>query len=516
MKTILIIILLSTVTLARTRKQVVHEKPVAPTIKDSSLKNQLSNALNLAQSGQYQPAAQALFNLVRRPELANERPQIKYILGKMLQEMKYSQVAAYQYVDVIRSGNQRYLKKAIEELSLVADSLGDDTLLNYAVSKVDVNDFPENNKDMIYFRIGEIKLKNKDYEDAVNSFGKVSFGSSYNNQALYNKALAYLEMNKTEPALATFKQLIEHRSSGLITDTNRIAAQMGMARAYYQKQDWDTAIEMYAQVPRDHFMWHDALFEQSWAMLRGARFRSALSNFQSLHSAYYDDFYIPESLLLRAIVYLYICKYDEMEKVLTLFEKTYEPVKARISNFLNNNSEAISYYNELEKKIFDRKLDGNSSSLKLPYLVLKNIGEEGDVRRSVNYLKKIQDEKMSIESGGSFRVSGLGQYSVRVLNTRIKNTKILIGDLVKIHLQNMKEDLLDLFEQSSFIRYEMINGKKELLRKKIGGRDLPSPIDNQLDREFYIENGFEFYPFKGEYWLDEVGNYHYLGKQSCE
>ncbi len=328
--------------------------------------------------------------------------------------------------------------------------------------------------------------------------------------------MAYLEMNKTEPALATFKQLIEHRSNGPVTDTNKIAAQMGMARAYYQKQDWDTAIEMYAQIPRDHFMWHDALFEQSWAMLRGARFRSALSNFQSLHSAYYDDFYIPESLLLRAIVYLYICKYDEMEKVLTLFEKTYEPVKAKISNFLNNNSEAISYYNELEKKLFDKKLDGNSGSLKIPYLVLKNIGEEGDVRRSLNYLKKIQDEKTSIESSGSYRGSGLGQYSVRVLNTRIKNTKVLIGDLVKIHLQNMKEDLLDLFEQSSFIRYEMINGKKELLRKKIGGRDLPSPIDNQLDREFYIENGFEFYPFKGEYWLDEIGNYHYLGKQSCE
>lgn len=516
MKKIIFILLVSVIAFARTKKKVIREKPAMSAIKDNSLRGQLSNALSLAQSGQYQPAAQALFNLLKRSELQNERPQIKYILGKMLVEMKYPQVAAYQFVDVIRSGNQKYLKKAIEELSLVADSLGDDTLLNYAVSKVDVNDFPEKNKDMIYFRIGEIKLKTKNYEDAANAFGKVTFGSSYNNQALYNKGLAYLEMNKVDAAISIFQQIIEHRAKGPVTDTNKVAAQIALARSYYQKQDWDTAIEAYSQIPRDHFIWHDALFEQSWAMLRGARFRSALSNFQSLHSSYYDDFYIPESLLLRSIVYLYICKYDEMEKVLTLFEKTYEPVKARIGSFLNNNSESISYYLELEKKLNAKKSEDVLGTLKLPYLVIKNVSDEGDVRRSLNYLKKLQDEKLAIEASGSYRASGLGQYSIRVLNTRIKNTKVLIGDMIKVHLQNMKDELLDLFEQSSFIRYEMINGKKESLRKRIGGRDLPATIDNQIDREFYIENGFEFYPFQGEYWLDEIGNYHFLGKQSCE
>ncbi|MCK6598517.1 MAG: hypothetical protein L6Q37_09160 [Bdellovibrionaceae bacterium] len=111
----------------KTKRKIITSKP-GSVVRESGLKGQLSNALSLAQSGQYQPAAQALFNLVKRPELENERPQIKYILGKMLVEMKYSQVAAYQFVDVIRSGNNRYIKKAIEELSLVADSLGDDLL----------------------------------------------------------------------------------------------------------------------------------------------------------------------------------------------------------------------------------------------------------------------------------------------------------------------------------------------------------------------------------------------------
>ncbi|OYZ21435.1 MAG: hypothetical protein B7Y39_09225 [Bdellovibrio sp. 28-41-41] len=499
---------------AKTTRKVIRTQPTSG-IRDSSLKQQLSNALALAQSGQYQPAAQSLFNLVRRKEFESERPQIKYILGKMLVAMNYSQVAAYQFVDVIRSDNNRYLKKAIEELSIVADGLGDDTLLNYAVSKVDVNDFPEKNKDMIYFRIGEIKLKNKKFEDAAQAFNRVNVGSSYNNQALYLKALSYLEMNKPDPAISVFQQLLDHRKNNGITDTNRVSALIGIARALYQKQDWDSSIEAYSNVPRDHFYWHDALFEQSWAMFRGARFRSALSNFQSLHSAYYEDFYIPESLLLRAIVYLYVCKYDEMEKVLSLYNSIYEPVRLKISSFLNSNTEPGSYYVEFEKALGLKKKD-EGVLYKLPYMVLKNLREEGDVKRSLNYLKKIQEEKNRIETSGSFRVSGLGQYSVRVLNTRIKNTKILIGEMVKVHLQNMSDELKDLSEQASFINYERLSSKKDSAKKKIAGKDLPQMIDSNIDREFYVQNGFEFYPFKGEFWLDEIGNYHYLGTQSCE
>ena len=68
-----------------------------------------------------------------------------------------------------------------------------------------------------------------------------------------------------------------------------------------------------------------------------------------------------------------------------------------------------------------------------------------------------------------------------------------------------------------FIRYEMITGRKDTLKKKIAGKETESQqIDEKNDRQFYIQNGYEYYPFQGEYWLDEVGNYHFLGKQSCE
>ncbi len=482
--------------------------------REAVLRNQLSNALRMAQGGQYESAANALFSLSRRPELAADRPQIKYILGTMLIELKLYQTAAFQFVDVIRLKHPKYSKLAIEKLSIVADSLGDDTILNYAISRVDLNDFPSNLRDMINYRLGEIKLRSRENSQAAELFGRVGFGSSYYYQALFNKGLAEMEANQPALAVGTYTKMLDARRKAPVTDTNKVAAQLALARALYQKQDWEASIEAYSQVPRDTVLWHDAVFEQSWAMLRAARFRSALSNFQTLHSAYYEDFYMPESLLLRAIVYLYICKYDEMEKVLSLFEKTYGPVRTKIGDFMKSTNDGAAFYNEVEKAHVIKTTE-RSANLRLPYIVLRNVLDQGDVKRSMHYLEKLNAEKARVESNSAFRASALGQYALKILANRSRNTKLAVGDMAKAHLQNMRVELRDLYEQAGFIRYEMITGRKESIKKKIAGKDLEQ-IDDSIDRQFYIQNGYEYYPFKGEYWLDEVGNYHYLGKQSCE
>lgn len=494
-------------------KKTVQRK--APVSREGQLKTQLSNALRMAQNGQYANAANNLFTLGRRPELAAERPQIKYILGTMLMELKLYQTAAFQFVDVIRTNNSKYTKLAVEKLSIVADTLGDDTILNYAISRVDVNDMSSTQKDMIYLRLGEIKQRNRDFAKAADLYSHVSPDSNYYYQAIYRKALSELESNQVSMGIETLKKMLESRSNAPVTDVNRVEAQLGLARALYQKQDWEGSIEAYSAVPRDTLMWHDAVFEQTWAMLRAARFRSALSNFQTLHSAYYEDFYMPESLLLRSIVYLYICKYDEMEKVLSLFENTYGPVRVKIGDFIKQTNDANAYYAEVEKAHLMKTKD-KSSNFRLPYIVSRNVLDQGDVKRSMYYLGKLAAEKAKIEASPSFRSSALGQYALKIIANRSKNTKFAIGDMVKAHLLNMRVELRDLYEQAGFIRYEMINGRKESVKKKIAGKDISNQIDDEVDRKFYIENGYQYYPFQGEFWLDEVGNYHYLGKQSCE
>ncbi len=490
--------------------------PQAPTVSAASQK-MLSEALNMAKNSQYEQAAVRLFALSRRADLAEEKMQIKYILGVCLLEMKLYQTAAFQFVDVIRNGNSKYTKQSIEKLSIAADELSDDTLLNYAVTKVQLDDFPEKYKDMIYYRLGEIKLKNGQFDQAAQAFGKVGTTSRYFAQAKFNRGRAFLENKQTNEALRAFQSLLASRGSAYVTDTNRVAAEVAIARTYYQAQQWDEALEWYRKVPRDTDLWHEVLFEESWADLRAAKFRSALSNFQSLHSSYYEDYYIPESLLLRAIVYLYICKYDEMDKVLGLFEKTYGPVRASLGEFMAGNQDPMTYYQEVERAVQIRKDGKAPSGLRIPYVIARHITNEGNVKRAFSYIRNLNEEKRRLDSLQTLSKNQLGAYANKIISNRVRNTRVSIGEMARNHIVSMRNELHDLYEQAGFIRYEMINGQKEQLKKKIAGKDISSKqIDENVNREFYIQNGYEYWPFDGEYWLDEIGNYHYLGKQSCE
>jgi tetratricopeptide (TPR) repeat protein len=483
----------------------------------SSGQRQLTEALALVRSGQYQKAAPILYTLSKRPEFESERMQIKYILGTALSELGLHQTAAFQFVDVIRNGGSKYVRQSIERLSLAADTLGDDTLLNYAVSKVRIDEYPENQREIIYYRLGEIKLRNGEHQAAADLFSKVSSQSRYALTARFNRGLALLEGGKAAEALPMFQSILKVRMSAPVTDVNRVAAQLAIARTYYQMQDWDRAIAAYREIPRDSEYWHDALFESSWATLRGARFRSTLSNLQSLHSAYYEDTFVPESLLVRSIVYLYICKFDETEKTLELFEKQYAPVRTALDRFLQRTTDSLSYFQEAEKVYYARRDQKVAQGMRVPYMIAKAALDEGNVKRVFGYLKALHDEKTKIESLPAIQRSSLGAYAMKVLASRFKNSKNAAGDLIKAHMVNMKNSLTDFFEQASFVRYEMINGKKEILKKKIAGKGLvKSQIDEDVDRVFYSENGYEYWPFQGEYWLDEIGNYHYLGQQSCE
>jgi hypothetical protein len=497
--------------LAQNRRQV--RRPRAQTSVSD-----FKNALALSRSGKYAEASQILFRMIYNPRYRSQAPRIRYILGLNLWKMKLYQLAAFQFISVVKDGNGKYVNLALGKLSLVANILGDDSLLNYAISRVKVSQFPANQRDMLYFRIGEYQQRSGQYAAAADSFGRVARGSSLYSKAKYQQGLAYDLSGKTGQGLQSFEQMRLANEGKSPTDPAYVGALMGMARTYYQMKNWDQAIEYYRQVPRDSLFWHDTLFESSWAMLRSGRFRSALSNFQSLHSAYYEGYYLPESLLLRGIVYLYICKFDEIEKVLDLFQKQYKPVYKKVDALLNLRSDPSVYFNMMVQLMIQKKrgqIDPNSA---LPYVVAQKISQEGDYQNSYGYIRMLLQERHIFNSlPAAWKSDSIGSYAKKVLDTRLSKAKSKAGRQIKNHLLAVKKELVELFEQEGFIRFEALNSKKEELKKEIAGKDVATKqVDENRARDFYIQNGYQYWPFDGEYWLDEIGNYHYVGTQSCK
>lgn len=478
----------------------------------------------LATTGQYQEASKLLFSISRNPKNASEAAQLKYMLGLMLMELKLYQVASFVFYDVIdeeirRNGDGKYLRQSLGKLSYLSNILDSDVLLKYAVSRIQINQFPAESRDLFFYRYGELKLKEGSFEEAAKAFSKVDPDSNVYPQALYRQGLAYAEDDKLGKAIAAFEELLNRNQDKPVTDVNRVNANLGLARLYYQNKKWDTSLNYYRQIPRDTLQWHDALFEMSWAMMMSGQFRSASSNFHTLHSPYYDDQYAPESLLLRAIVYLYICRYDEMEKVLDLFDRIYKPVLANTTKMLERSEDSRIYWDEVKRTIDERKDKKAKKSFKrLNDIVMSSILKQSLIRSNVHYYEMLSNEsQLMSKMTPDWQQSAMGKFSKRIIERRRASTQDLVGKLTRNHLLKMKSELRDFFEQNDFLKLEMLGGKKEVVAKEISGRKIPrKQITDDASRNFFIANGFEYWPFQGEYWLDELGNYHYVGVQACE
>ncbi len=477
----------------------------------------LRKVVNIIEKGNYFLGSRELYRLSRLSAYKGKRIQIRYTLGIAFLEMKLYHLASLQFIYVIKKTKGNYRKKSLEKLSFILNYFEDDQLFCPLSASVKGRDYPISARDQLNFYFGKCAYAGKKFDKAQRHFAKVSKKFPFYSKVLYYRGLSYAEQNEIRQSVSVFKDLASMRQG--ITDTNRVAALMGLARVLYQGKRFDDSIRIYRSVPKDTIYFHPSLLENSWNYLRSGKFRSALSNFQTLHSAFYKDHYQPESFILRAYVYLYICKYYEMEKVLDFFNAVYLPILKEVNRSLKWGTS----YNSYLKAVLDARrnkregLDFSDGS-DLPEVVMDRIAQNDTFRSLMAYLEKLKEEKALVESfSASWRKNRVGRNAQYVLNRRIAATQKAAGREIRKTLLEVREELKRLSTSEQYLRYDMLKGKREFLKKKIARKYLDKlQIDEKISRNYYVQNGYEYWPFDGEAWLDELGNYHYLGKQNCE
>lgn len=477
----------------------------------------LRKVLNIIDKGNYMLGSRELYRLSRGSVYKGKRVQIKYILGIAFLEMKLYHLASFQFVYVIKRSRGDYKKKSLEKFSLILDYFQDDRLFCPLSSHVRESEYPNSVRNQLNFYFGKCAFAERNFKKARYHFSKISSQSPSYSRALYYRGLSYAEQNRVRKSVETFKDLASLQKG--ITATNRVAALMGLARVLYQGRKFEDSIKIYRSIPRDTIYFHDALMENSWNYLRSGKFRSALSNFQTLHSVFYKDRYQPESLILRAYVYLYVCKYYEMEKVLDFFNAVYMPLLKSVNGSLRWGTSYNSYVKAAlsARRNKEQGLELNDGSA-LPEVIMDRVMKNANFLSLVNYLDKLQEEKALLDTFPSeWRRDRIGRNANYILNRRIASTKKAAGKEVRKALLAVREDLKRLSTSEQYLRYDMLKGKREHLKKKISKKYLDKlQIDEKISRNYYVQNGYEYWPFDGEAWLDELGNYHYLGKQNCE
>lgn len=473
---------------------------------------QLQRALKQSSQGNYVSSTQNLFRLMYKSELSKQKNKIRYNLALNLYNMGLYHPAIFQFQALVANDVAGYVGKSLQKIALAAAHLKDDQLLHHAISHGSLKYISRSERDKLHYHFGEYWMRKKRFRRAIAHFSRVKSTSPLFYKALYQLGLVHAELNRVNQAVRIFSKL-ENRRTG-VADSFRVAALMGKARSYYQGKKWEQSAQAYQRVPKDSPFWHDTLLEKSWALLRGGRLRSALSNFQTLHSSYYEDYYQPESLILRSIIYLYICKYYEMEKVLDLFHRVYRPVYTQVKNIIIRKRSLKSYYQSLVLSADEQK---KGRTIQYPVPVARRILREGDFSAAHHYINKLKEERDLIYSlPYSWRRSMVGKYSTKLIRKRLNNAQKKAGRQALAHLRVIRAELKDFMTQEQYLRYEMLRSKRGFLKKKIAQKTTTGVSVEAFDRSFYIQNGYEYWPFQGEYWLDELGNYHYIGVGSCQ
>ncbi len=479
---------------------------------------ELERARSLIKSGNPQEASKVLYSLVNNSRYKKESGEVYYELGRSFANMQLVQPAIFSVIKAIKvSPRSRHLSKYLEILSRLSFDAGDDVGLNYALSKIRIKTFPKEQKPILYFRFGQAYIRIGKFKKAANYFGKIPKNHELYSKARYFIGLALAETNSLRKSFSAFTQSANARSEKGIVDNQRVAAVMGRARVLYQMKKWNGSLSEYRKIPRDSKYFHDMLFESSWAMLRAGKFRSALSNFQSLHSEYYNNYYYPEATLLRSIIYLYICKVDEVNKVLKVYDETYGKINKDLKRYLKRNK---SYKNDLKNYLAlknEFKTGKKGYRYTIPYVLVRDLNRSTMIQSRSDYYYNLEDDLQKIKKSGPWSNTTVASFAKKIIENRKRGSFRRLGKAIRSRLLQYKKELNEFDDQKELVKFELVSSEKEDARKKLEATDdFDTKVEAKSSRFSFRKNGYEYWPFKGEYWLDEIGNYHYLGVSRCE
>ncbi|MGZ5279791.1 MAG: tetratricopeptide repeat protein [Pseudobdellovibrionaceae bacterium] len=475
-------------------------------------------ARKLFQAGNYKQSAVSFYQISKRSPDMKLRRKAKFYLGVSLYKMGLRQVASFPFVDLVRTGEGIEKQKGLDYVVMIADELGEPSLLNYSLNHIRPENLSDVSRVVFLGRLGEAALAKGDIAGAESYFEKALEYKKNENGLLYSLGLTDLMSKRPDKAATRFGQLVERTDNRAWPDLHKGLATLGLARSLYQGKKWNDAAEIYRQIPKDHPLYRQSLMELSWSLFRGGQFRSALSPLQTLHTPFYENFYDPESLLLHGTILLFICHYDEIESIIRSFDKNYYPAFSKIQEWLGSNRSEADYYLEVAKSrraLMELKAKGKATiDTNLPFFVMRTLLEDPDIRILAEYMDKIAREKKILEK--VYGKTSLLAYGNQILEGRKRAAQKQIGSLIRNRLISKVQEFNEFATQFEFLKYEAINGQRTALKEKIATNNQEKQIDQELSRDYYVQNGFQFWPFEGEYWRDETGNYLNVGVNRCE
>ena len=484
-------------------------------------------------SGNYAAASLKYFRVVSQMSGSRWHPTAEYQLGKCLYRMGLYHAALDYFTKIIQAGSaHKRFRSSLSWVILISRRLKNESMFLGKLRRFKPADFPRKYRDELFYLLGKHYYKNKKLgrarrlKLAMRLLRQVQpRRPKFYARAQYIIAIIYDEARDANNAARAFRRAIASarriKNKKMQKNIMELGV-IGLARIHYGAKHFRAAIGYYRLIERNSKRWLDVLFERAWAHLRRGQFGHTLGLLHTLNSPYFRNEYFPEIGILQSVSFFSRCRYSETKKIIKKYQRRYKPLANTISAFLRANKTPLNMFKRLQQLKNQEEttgLDDNPSDQMFQRLV-KLVFKNKNIRLTYSYIDEITRELSVIsQSNVTWRQSSLASTLLRSLKKERMAKAVLVGKLAQMRLRASYSEVSRLIGEALKILYETLNAEKDLLQKSASQRGSFSMRTSRKQKRTLITvaapEDYVFWPFQGEYWVDELGYYRYRVRSEC-
>lgn len=487
----------------------------------------MKEGMRFEKRAQYYQAARYYFQALQRSTGDGQRALAYAHISNALIAQQMPQAASYFFLKAISMGDDRVIRLALNGTQPLVDNIGGAIFKKYALKYTKEDQYPRLQRDYFLYFTAQDHLQGARPNDVIRVVNDMNQNFPHYPSALFHRGTAHLMLGNVEYGVSDFKACARMADSNKYTKgqsgqeirelKNRCVA--GVARGYYQGKNYNEAENWYDQVEIQSFTWPQIQYERAWTSIAKGDYNRALGRLVTYKAPGLSWFHDSEVEMLRAISFLQMCIYDEVEKESAAFMEKYgkvgQSIKAMLDEGAGGSPRALV-------RMFQRGLEAMNNKVhsedpvhqvmnrfvRSPYFV--QLARTGDrVKAEYGYLNSIGDAGRR----------GLGGFLRDVLNWRWQTAQEAGGIFVRERMATEYKALLSNVATIDIVKLEMLRRSRTQVEqmsnnvnagqdvwgnKKRGSLGRPSIKDNQY-----------FFQFNGEFWADELGDYVFALRPEC-
>jgi tetratricopeptide (TPR) repeat protein len=494
---------------------------VAPVQSGAPPSKALEHALKLYDSDDFYMSSIELDKVIDHKTGDDETSvqRAEFFMGKALFNLKFYSASLSYFARIVDKGpSHRYYDRTLQWLASLSRFLPESAGVLDKIGKYNRQDLEQKALDPVrnelYYLLGRFHYTKGNFKEALELFALVPLDSEFFTRAKFLEGMTYVRQYDGKAAAESFRQILRKAKEAPDKTSEEFAelANLSLARVFYSTKQYPLSIKYYDKISPESPDWLPALFESSWSEFQIDGYSRALGNIWTLNAPFFENEFYPESLILRAVIYFQTCNYDRSMETLVEFNQTYPQLREEILSLIKkypDNAEFYSYVLKIR--------NGESGLSERVQRAAEGALGDRTLSKTLDYVAELERELRQVDKADpnwkSTQIAGTVLQDLTLQKSIAANEA---GNLARKRLERLAGEIQELIKQAIKVEYETLNGQKGVLEASIRGEQVQ--VSGKARRAEIITTDDEhlIWPFRGEYWKDELGYYRFKVVNRCE